>query len=42
MPLVATAHTAFRQPALYTSVRLLVETRNLFPVSTLACPVVRA
>jgi len=40
--LVATAHTAFRQPALYASVRLLVDTRNLFPAGTLACPVVRA
>ena len=40
--LVATAHTAFRQPTLYASVRLLVDTRNLFPAGTLACPVVSA
>jgi UDP-N-acetyl-D-glucosamine dehydrogenase len=40
--LVATAHAAFRQPTLYASVRLLVDTRNLFPAGTLACPVVRA
>lgn len=40
--LVATAHAAFRQPALFASSKLVVDTRNLFPAGTLACPVVRA
>lgn len=40
--LVATAHAAFRQPTLYASVQLVVDTRNLFPAGTLAFPVVRA
>ncbi len=39
--LVATAHAAFRQPALFASAQLVVDTRNLFPAGTLACPVVR-
>ena len=39
---VATAHAAFRQPALYASAQLVVDTRNLFPAGTLACQVVRA
>jgi len=40
--LVATAHAAFMQPALFAYSKLVVDTRNLFPAGTLACPVVRA
>lgn len=39
---VSTAHRLFREPALYAGVKLLVDTRNLFPPSAVACPVVRA
>lgn len=39
---VSTAHRAFRDPALYVGVRLLVDTRNLFPRHESPCPVVRA
>ncbi len=39
---VSTAHSRFRDPLLYARVRLLVDTRNLFPLHESPCPVVRA
>ena len=39
---VSTAHREFRNPALRTKAKLLVDARNLFPAGTPACPVVRA
>jgi UDP-N-acetyl-D-glucosamine dehydrogenase len=39
---VSTAHRPFRDPALYAGVKLLVDTRNLFPPSAIPCLVVRA
>jgi UDP-N-acetyl-D-glucosamine dehydrogenase len=40
--LVSTAHSEFRNPALYAKAKLVIDTRNLFPPSAVPCPVVRA
>ena len=39
---VSTAHRPFGDPALYAGVKLLVDTRGLFPTASVPCPVVRA